>query len=908
MFNQKRMQMKKILLSLVALLTLVATASAGVPVNGKARKALSADALVRQLATKNVAVKKAPAKDVSIISQQPAGELKTYTRSGSGYYGDYDEKTKTTTFELLDQEGLTMNIVYAEDGETVYIQDPISYLGAGTWVKGTLNAEKTLITVPLGQYLYYWSGYGYGLALVLQNATLGQDGLPVDEGLTTDATATEITYAIEGEKISLQGTSATKVLGAEFAGYGISYDVADFESVYAPFAEEVVTVPADADLLDYTLATSKLNDDYEFDDVTYQVKVAVSGNDFYLQGFNEWLPEAWVKGTIDGNKLTIPTGQYLGMYSGSAIYFVASSTGETLSDAEFTIADGVYTTESAFIINGKKNEFYYYDWYSGAVIAPKGDEPGPGPEPEKLTPVYDQMVSEQPAGTLRSNLYRQGYGYYASWFGIYSFDADGKADDIVEGADGSVWLKNPFGQLSTNTWLKFERGNGDELILKTPQLIYEETYQDYDPETYEDLFDENDNPIMVTDQYLATRLDYTLVEEDGETYYSYELNPKGEMDIKFSYKDGVLEQLPNADGYYSIIGLTDFSGGWTGYGDYAYYVSEQTDKVVSLPETAKVEEYVLETYESDTSRKGEVVNVAFDGNDIYLNVTPETTPNAWVKGAISGDKVEFLSGQYTGVQNGYHTYFKGATWAEYYDEYYEENDWDYFATPSVVFAYDADGKTLSTDSAFAYCQGKLDFNYTSIYDEADLYPWVEVAATPADPSFADYMDYDEVYEYGAVLVNVPTRDVEGNFINGKNMYYNLYVDNEKIVLGGEYLDPEFNDIPENLMNSADIPVSLNLYDLATSGQSHTFYFYFAGAESFSVQSFYTAKGETRASNLVTTSVEVLTGIKQAVEKNVQSVKWYDLSGRQVSAPSKGIYVKQVTFTDGKVMSGKVIRK
>jgi hypothetical protein len=38
------------------------------------------------------------------------------------------------------------------------------------------------------------------------------------------------------------------------------------------------------------------------------------------------------------------------------------------------------------------------------------------------------------------------------------------------------------------------------------------------------------------------------------------------------------------------------------------------------------------------------------------------------------------------------------------------------------------------------------------------------------------------------------------------------------------------------------------------------------------------------------------------------VKWYDLSGRQVSAPSKGIYVKQVTFTDGKVMSGKVVRK
>lgn len=59
------------------------------------------------------------------------------------------------------------------------------------------------------------------------------------------------------------------------------------------------------------------------------VQVAQDGSDFYIQGLCVSLPEAWIKGTIEGNTATFPSQQYVGDIEGAdgqpmEIFFVAT--------------------------------------------------------------------------------------------------------------------------------------------------------------------------------------------------------------------------------------------------------------------------------------------------------------------------------------------------------------------------------------------------------------------------------------------------------------------------------------------------------------------------------------------------------------------------------------------------------
>ena len=85
----------------------------------------------------------------SVIDEQPEGELKTYKRTSVCL--NYSPTSKASyNIETKTSEG---KIVFCNDGRTVYIQDPIQSLSYGTWIKGTLNNEGTVITMPLPQDL-----------------------------------------------------------------------------------------------------------------------------------------------------------------------------------------------------------------------------------------------------------------------------------------------------------------------------------------------------------------------------------------------------------------------------------------------------------------------------------------------------------------------------------------------------------------------------------------------------------------------------------------------------------------------------------------------------------------------------------------------------------------------------------
>lgn len=136
---------------------------------------------------------KAPSR-VDIITEQPEGTVVNYTRGGEymtvSLYG----------YESAYQTG-RVKLVYADDGQTVYIQDPLCYgEGVGAWVQGQLSEDGLTISVPLGQYVAYNDEYDYGLVLAWGSTMvidLGDDFYWLD--FYADETKTEVCYAVDPE-------------------------------------------------------------------------------------------------------------------------------------------------------------------------------------------------------------------------------------------------------------------------------------------------------------------------------------------------------------------------------------------------------------------------------------------------------------------------------------------------------------------------------------------------------------------------------------------------------------------------------------------------------------------------------------------------------------------------------------
>ena len=253
--------------------------------------------------------RKAPAR-ADIIYDQPAGELKIYERAGGAMYNYWGYLF--TTY----QDGGAMKMVFAEDGKTVYLQDPISQAVSGAWVRAELSDDGKTLTMPLNQHIIYYDEAEYGLITAWVDITVDDDGYVV---ATPNYDITEATFTIGDDgTISLNGSSGD-VETFECSGLGLIYDddftwagYADWESVYTPFNETPVTLPDGADLEDFSMKYEDANGN----EAGKMVKVAQVDNDIYVQGFSSYVPDGVMKGTISDDKVLFPSNQYLGVGNG----------------------------------------------------------------------------------------------------------------------------------------------------------------------------------------------------------------------------------------------------------------------------------------------------------------------------------------------------------------------------------------------------------------------------------------------------------------------------------------------------------------------------------------------------------------------------------------------------------------
>lgn len=493
-------------------------------------------------------------------------------------------------------------------------------------------------------------------------------------------------------------------------------------------------------------------------------------------------------------------------------------------------------------------------------------------------PLVD-IISDTPEGEYMDNLNLTSHGFYVTEEG-YSWEGGttGARGTIVVATTGDVYIYNPLSQFETQSWLHLEPATGDTLVAHLPQDIFEDYFSARDAAQYFGI--DHDTTLV----YQLRRLTYG-VDDEGEYYFP---DPSGEMDIKFVFRNDTLRQVDEKD---VLLGLADEQGSWIGYGDYGIILKKIT-QVPFQPEVAEWQEYMLD-WVTNSEVDNRAVSLAFNGNEVYLDKLYDGYPSGVVRGTLSEDGiVTFPSHQYLGFdeERGRHIFFYGGRTYRTNDAWGESLDIFGFGD-EIRLKLDAATRELTAvkDSTnFLVNAGDDMVYFYGAYSHPHLAPYADKAYTPAMPeiNLDEYMAYNEEYQYGVVNFVIPSRDVEGRFINSGKLYYNIYIDGKLYPI-----EPSiYQNVPETMV---DIPYAYNdFFDfIAQDGGVRQFYFY-EDAESIGIQSVYKGGGSTSRSDIAYINFNDV-AVRTPLGDDSKASEVYDLQGRRVRATDArhGLYIQ-----------------
>ena len=215
-----------------------------------------------------------------------------------------------------------------KDGNTVYIQglasDGNGNVLPDAWARGTLSG--TTLTIPTGQYMGEYKGH--------QIYLLGCD---YDSENIEDIT---FTYSVESNTYTLNNYLYVNTKIDDLYYFCYIQSGAVINTVAPP---SLVEVPDGI-----TIETNwKIDGNYSYgstkNPVEKAIEVAFDGNDVYIKGIPYYFPDAWMKGTINGNTATFASGQFVGEDNYGKEYMVGSNNLEDVVDIVFSFDSSTKT-------------------------------------------------------------------------------------------------------------------------------------------------------------------------------------------------------------------------------------------------------------------------------------------------------------------------------------------------------------------------------------------------------------------------------------------------------------------------------------------------------------------------------------------------------------------------------------
>lgn len=498
------------------------------------------------------------------------------------------------------------------------------------------------------------------------------------------------------------------------------------------------------------------------------------------------------------------------------------------------------------------------------------------------TPVFDPTIlTQQPAGTLHdlqarstevlADLYYEGK--LSTMNDTYAYSK------YVVASDGTVYLYRPSAIIKDNCWLKLDKLNGDTLVARLPQCVYNFQYDE-----------ENTFPTYLFPMKKAYMAE---IESDGMVPDTL-ANGQLRTEVKFTFKDGVIKQI---DDVYLSLCFEDFTP--LLIGEKIKEIKPFTEQPVTLSESAKSKLIDFHFTGSDgDSIYNKILRGAIDGNDVYLQNPEKGLEKQWIKGTISGNKATFAK-QYLDVDSTslYHyLYFSPVVM----------NGENAVLGDNLTFDYNAASQSFTSqeDAIMAINAGADQLNFSDYYINPCFEKFNEVAATPATPIIDTLYVLHDDGRYGYFAFYINTTDVDGNFIRPDSLYYRIYVDNKLFTFKPStytFLKSDLTDIPFGFSDTMDI--------LRMGGSKRQVNFYFSNYTNVGVQSVYRGGGQEKTSPVVWyRNPDTATAISNLHDNATQSIQYFDLSGRKLSRPSRGLIIQKIGTAGGRTIIGKKIIK
>lgn len=465
----------------------------------------------------------------------------------------------------------------ALDGNDMYIRG-IGSMDADAWVKGTKNADGDYV-FPKGQEIgtYYDEDrlflLGYDDEIEVTDFVMSVDAANNQYVFKTDfvenADYTDKTYYVQwvnaGTTIEM-GEAQPEVLEPVVIPDGLVTEVYSFTAT---------------DYFDTQSAGQPVI-------VAKNVLVGFDGEDVYIQGISDALPEAWMKGTLDGDKMTIPAGQYVGKSGTYDLWTIGFIDGTGVSN--YTME---YDEETSSLTNKSSVEYF-------GTTSVKGSSRNLS---DFFYAITIKKLTEKVATPATPSISTIAFTYAGDEveFNVPAVDVDG---------DGLVTEKLSYK-------LYYDEGDGEAKEVTFTTDLYEYLTEDMTviPYGFIDASEEHPNG---WDFYSSA------------VYLNMEHSSWTRVGIQSIYTGGG-ETMTSEIGWYTIT-------------------FPQTIELPEGAEVATYNfkgEYITDEGNEAFSRQAQV---AFVDNDVYIQGVGESDPEAWIKGTKSedGNTYTFGKGQFLG--------------------------------------------------------------------------------------------------------------------------------------------------------------------------------------------------------------------------------------------------------------------
>ncbi len=508
-----------------------------------------------------------------VITEQPAGELHSYLRSGTAIYPEGQD------IYMGDQVDGRMDIVFADDGK-VYLKNILYRTGdlwGNYWVEGQLNDQGTEITVQMGQSLYWSYTYQADILLAWGTTEIAYDeaGNPYINFMIDDRME-EVIYTIDGETIyGPEGVAPVEDAANPYWGFvatGLgAYWTDDYSFAGAmewgtvftetepltPEGPTIITEQPEGDLYTLkrnsgTIITSGGEVVHNKTDGDVNIVINEQEGKAYIQN-PLWLQDYgyWVEGTYDAESgmIAVPTGQYV-YYNESMKYGIQLLWGSTYAYQDY---EGAWRMGYEIDNSVEEINFVFFD-NTLYLLGSEGDVMAEFPEWGNATGMMGVYSDNQSMGCIEfSNKDAMGEDLpFAQYINtVPAVPASPVLDDWYDGGDeeGNSYfiftmpttdvdgnLLNPE-CLSFSIWL--DNGNGPELFtFEADTYVNDYLFEDateipywiyaygYDITGYGCVFyrtNEGDNPLFTRNIGVQAFYDVDGVKNASEIAWLYDL-------------------------------------------------------------------------------------------------------------------------------------------------------------------------------------------------------------------------------------------------------------------------------------------------------------------------------------------------------------------------------------------------